>query len=486
LRSKTDGLTPPFAAGTIILEVSFYALGECAVIIERIRQEGLAANSYLIGAGGAGAVIDPRRDCQIYVDLARKLDLKILCVLETHRNEDFVSGSRELASLVGAEIYHGPGLNWKYGHTLKDGQEFALASLRVKVLHTPGHTDESMSYTVTDRATGDGVVMVFSGDALFVGDVGRTDLAGQAEVPRMAANLYDSIFGKLLKLPDGVILCPAHGAGSVCGRRIASRGESTIGIELEQNPLLQLKDKMEFVVYKVAEQPERPPYFDRMEKLNLEGAPPVGKLPLPEPLTPLEFQKLMGEGAVAVDANEPTHFGGAHIEGAYSIWREGLPAFGGWVLPYDKPILLVLEDTAYLEKAVAYLRRLGYDNIAGYLEGGMDSWYGAGMPVESLPLVSVYQLKDMLDSESNTVVLDTRTEDEWQAGHIKGARHIYVGHLEARLKEVPKTRQVVTICSTGHRASLAASILLRAGYRRVHNVLGGVGTWMAAGFTVTR
>ena len=455
------------------------------MIFERIKSEGIAHNSYLLGSGNAAAVIDPRRDCQIYADLAQQKGLKIKYILETHRNEDYVIGSVELNNITGAEIYHGSGLGWKYGNTLLDGHEFQIGNLRLTAIHTPGHTDESMSYAVADLTTGKATVMVFTGDALFVGDVGRTDLYGPEETPRLASTLYDSIFNKLLPLGDSVIICPAHGAGSVCGRHIAGRDESTIGIERAQNPVLQLKNKDEFVRYKIAEKPEVPYYFRQMEKYNLEGPPLLGCLPLPAPLSAAEFRAEINKGAIIVDTSEEGAFGGIHIKGAYSIWLEGLPAFAGWVIPYDKPILLVLENQTNLEKAVHYLIRAGYDNIAGYLYGGMESWYNAGLPIESLPLISANQLKNMLDHNEKLLILDTRSQEEWDSGHIKGALHIYVGYLEQRLAEVPRDKPVVVYCRTGHRAGLGASILLRANYQVVYNFPGSIKAWTAAGFPVT-
>ena len=455
------------------------------MIFERIKSAGIAHNSYLIGSGSDAAAIDPRRDCQIYVDSAQQKGLRIKHIFETHRNEDYVIGSIELNNITGAEIYHGPGLHWKYGNTLRDGQQFRIGSLRLTAIHTPGHTDESMSYAIADLATGEATVMVFTGDALFVNDVGRTDLHGAEEASRLASNLYDSIFNKLLPLGDGVILCPAHGAGSVCGLHIASRDESTIGIERVQNPVLQIRNKDEFVKYKVAEKPERPHYFRQMETYNLEGPPLLGCLPLPVPLTPADFRREMEEGALVVDTSEPAAFGGAHIRGAYGIWLEGLPVFGGWVLPYDKPILLVLEDQSHLERAVRYLIRAGYDRIIGYLRDGTEGWYNAGFPTESLPLLSVHELKAMLDRGEDLLVLDTRGQDEWDSGHIAGSLHIYVGYLEQRLGDVPKGRPIAVICNVGHRAGLGASILLQAGYPKVYNVLGSVRAWVAAGFPVT-
>jgi hydroxyacylglutathione hydrolase len=454
------------------------------MIFERIKSAGIAHNSYLIGSGSDSAVIDPRRDCQIYADSTQARGQKIRYIFETHRNEDYVIGSVQLTGMTGAEIYHGPGLDWKYGSTLRDGQQFRVGRLRLTAIHTPGHTDESMSYAVADLATGEGTVMVFTGDALFVNEVGRTDLYGPGEAARLASNLYDSVFNKLLPLGDSVIICPAHGGGSVCGLHIASRDESTIGIEKMQNPVLQMKDKDRFVKRKLAEKQERPHYFSCMEKLNLEGPPILPCMPLPTPYTPAEFQKKMHEGAIVVDTSEPAAFGGAHIRGAYSIWLEGLPVFGGWMLPYDRPILLVLEDQSHLERAVRYLIRAGYDQIDGYLREGTEGWYNAGLPTESLPVLSVHQLKGMIDRGEDLLVLDTRGHEEWASGRIAGSLHIYVGYLEKRINEVPKARPIAVICNVGHRAGLGASILLRAGYPNIYNVLGSVKAWVAAGFPI--
>ena len=455
------------------------------MIFERIKAAGIAHNSYLIGSGNDAAVIDPRRDCQIYLDLAHQHGLRIKYIFETHRNEDYVIGSVELNKLCGAPIYHGRGLDWKYGNTLRDGQKFQMDKLRLTAINTPGHTDESVSYTATDLFSCDAQVMVFTGDTLFVGDVGRVDLYGTQKAPRLAAKLYNSICDKLLPLGDGVILCPAHSAGSVCGLNIADRDESTLGIERVQNPVLQIKDRDDFVSYKLAEQPELPPYFRQMEKLNLAGPPVLGCLPQPPPLTPADVREEMERGAVVVDTSAPAAFGGAHIKGAYSIWLEGLPLFAGWVLPYDKPLLLVLEDPAHLETAVRYLIRAGYDRISGYLKGGIEGWYNGGYPIESLPLLSVHELKEKTNRGEGLTVLDVRGQTEWETGHIRGALHIYVGHLEQRLAEIPQDKPVAVYCTVGHRAGLGASILLRNGFSRVYNVLGSIQAWVTAGYPLT-
>ena len=408
------------------------------MIFERIKSEGLAHLSYFIGSEDEALVIDPRRDCQVYIDLARREGMTIKNIFETHRNEDYVIGSLELKNLTYAEIYHGRGVDFKYGNFVDEGQGFGFGKLKLTALHTPGHTDESMSYTLADLETGKEQVMVFTGDALFVGDVGRTDLYGPKEASRMASNLYDSIFNKILPLGDEVILCPAHGAGSVCGGAISEREYSTLGLERIQNSILQKTGKEDFVKFKVEEKLEFPPYFEKMEQYNLQGPPLLQCLPVPELLSPEKFKAEMEKGAVVVDTRMPHSFGGAHIKDTYSIWLGGIPSFAGWVLPYDKPILLVLEEKEQLDTAVRYLIRLGYDNVAGLLNGGIAAWYIEALPIDSFNLLSVYDLKDKLEKGEEMVILDVRGDKEWARGHINGARHIYVGHREENLDKVPK------------------------------------------------
>ena len=453
------------------------------MIIERIKAAGIAHYSYFIGSHNYAAVLDPRRDCRVYLQMAEKYSLKIRYILETHRNEDYVIGSLELSKITGAGIYHGPGLNWKYGNTLKDGENIEFDNIKFTAIHTPGHTDESTSYLLTDVDFG-APVMVFTGDTLFVGDTGRTDLYGTEQAPRLAAALYDSLFKRLLPMGESIIIAPAHGYGSICGGKIAERDESTLGIELKYNPKLK-KDREEFIKNKLSEHLELPPYFKQMEKYNLAGPPILGQTPKPEPMTPSELLCEIGNGAVVVDTRRPYSFSGSHIKNSLSIWMEGLPSFAGWVLSYDQPFVLVLEDASSLDTAVQYMVRLGFDRIVGYLKGSMEEWATHGFPIEALPMISVHELQKRLKRHNALNVLDVRDQDEWTFGHIAGALHIYVGHLKDRLSEIPRDKPVAVICSVGNRASLGASILLRAGYENVYNVAGGMMGWTAAGFAIT-
>lgn len=456
------------------------------MIFQRIKSDGLAHNSYLIGSGNEAVVVDPRRDCEIYVELAQKNGLSIKYIFETHRNEDYVIGSLELCNITEAEIYHGPGLSWEYGTTLNDRDEFHVGSLKITALHTPGHTRESMSYVVSEAAVPENVIMVFTGDILFVDAVGRTDLYGPDETPKLAEQLYDSIFSRILALGDGTIICPAHGAGSICGSNIGDRDDSTIGIEKKHNPMLQLT-KAEFIKAKIAEKLERPHYFLQMEKYNLEGPPIMGHLPVPSALTPAEFKYEMGNSEpVVLDTSMPHAFSGTHIKNSYSIWLSGLPVFAGWILFYDEPLLLVLEDDQNLDKAIRYLTRVGFDKITGYLKGGIASWYNTGYVVENLPVLTVSVLKLKIDHRERLMILDVRDENEWAGGHIKGAMHTYVGHLEQRIADIPRDRPIAIICNVGNRASVAASILLKEGYNEVYNVLGGMKAWINAGYSVIK
>jgi hydroxyacylglutathione hydrolase len=453
------------------------------MLFEKIKSKIVSHLSYIIGSGIEAFVVDPQRDCQVYIGIAKREGMNINYVFETHRNEDYIIGSLELADLTGAEIYHGPWPEFEYGAVLTDGQEFDVGKLRVKAIHTPGHTPGDMSYVVTDLTVGDQPVLVCTGDTLFVNDVGRTDFGGLENRREWSENLYDSIFNKLLTLGDHVVLCPAHGSGSVCGSNIAGRELSTLGLERLMNPPLQLP-REEFVKYKVEERHEYAPYFRKMEVYNVEGAPFVGLGPNPPALTPEEFKEKWGEGTIIVDTRPPPSFGAGHIKGSYnlSLARLGLI---GWVLPYDKPILLILSSQIQLDHVTNNFARIGYDNLSGYMAGSIVNWYKKGLPIETLEMLTVPELKQELDSGEDWLVLDVRSHEERESGYIDGSMSIYVGLIDKRIEEVPKGRPVAVICKSGTRSSFASSIMLRAGRKNVHNVLGGMDAWKNLGYPMT-
>jgi hydroxyacylglutathione hydrolase len=427
--------------------------------------------------------VDPQRDCQIYIDTTQREGTKIEYIFETHRNEDYVIGSKELSHLTGALIYHGPWPKFQYGTVLKDGQEFFLGNMKVTAIYTPGHTLGCVSYSFTDLNSGNDPVLVCTGDTLLVNDVGRTDFGGPEKRLEWSENLYNSIYNKLLSLGDQVILCPAHGSGSVCGSKIAERELSTLGLERRMNPLLQ-KSKKEFIEYKVNEHHEYAPYFRMMEKLNVEGAPFVGFGPNPPPLKPQEFKEMVDKDAIVVDTRPPPSFGVGHIKGSYNLILKRL-GLAGWVLPYDKPILLVLGSQKDFDYVTKNLMRLGYDNITGYLTPSIGSWYKANLPLERLDLMTVDVLKEKIEEDEKWLIIDVRSKDEWLDGHIKGSLNMYVGSLVSRVNEVPKGRKIAMVCKSGTRSSFASSILLRAGRKNIHNVLGGIEAWKNSGYPIT-
>ena len=450
-----------------------------------MKSEGIASLSYFLASGNEACVVDPRRDAKTFLKLAWDAEADLKYVFETHRNEDYVIGSNEIADATNVEIYHGPGLNWKYGNTIRDGQEFNLGVLKIKALHTPGHTDESTSYAVYDTSTGPEAVMVFTGDALFVGDTGRIDMYGPNLSEQNATNLYDSLFNVLLTLGDQCIILPAHGAGSVCGADINDRELSSIGLERMQNHALQLRDKEKFIQFKLSEHHYYSPYFKKMEEYNLNGPPLLKNLPRFKPLLPGKFKKELEQGAVVVDTRNPASFGSAHIKGSYNIWLKGLPSHAGWILPYDKPLLLVVENFANLKKAYKYLLRIGYDNIIGYLVGGIIAWYSNHFPTETIKTITVDTLKSQLDNNEDIFLIDVRSPAELKEGYIEQAKNIYVGEIIDNFEEIPKNMPIITVCGNGARASMAASILKKHGFESM-NVLGSMKAWYKADYPIMK
>jgi hydroxyacylglutathione hydrolase len=451
------------------------------MLFERIVSEGIAQNSYLIGSGGRAAVIDPRRDCDIYLEIANRNELVITHIFETHRNEDYVIGSLELKKRCGADIFHGSQMTFAYGKPVHEGDRFTLGSLELSVLETPGHTEESISLVLWDTEVSDNPYMVFSGDTLFAGDIARTDFFGEERKAEMAEKIYDSINDKILPLGDGVILCPAHGAGSVCGGEIADYPFTTLGYEKKTNPRLA-SGRESFILQRVTESPYYPPYFRQMEQYNRDGVPILNRLPDLRPLSIPDVNQLRKSGCQILDIRSPTSFGAGHIPGSVSIWRDGLPAFMGWFLDYQRPVVIVDDFNLDLDRVVRHFIRLGYDTIAGVLSGGFPAWTKAAQDIGTVQTCSVRQLKDLLENE-NPFLLDVRDIKNWRAvGHIHGAHHLYVGELPRHLDEIPRDEHIVIYCDAGVKGSLAASILSIHQYCDVTNVLGGMTAWIRAGF----
>jgi hydroxyacylglutathione hydrolase len=444
------------------------------VLFERFESAGLAHYSYLIGDGAQAAVIDPRRDIDGYVEAATRAGMRISTVLETHRNEDYVVGSQELAAATGAAVLRsGEGdLDYGYGEPIHHRDVLTVGRVKLEALHTPGHTLGHMSYLLHDP---DGKPwVVFTGDALFAGEVGRTDFYGPDRLDEMTGYLYESLFHRILPLGDGVIVCPAHGSGSVCGSAIAERTWTTIGLERKHNPKLQYTERDEFVA-RVGRVLEYSPYFRKMETLNLMGPPLLSAQPAPPPLSAHEFAAQLGDVQV-VDTRMELGFGSAHVPGAIFIAEGILPRFAGWFLSYDKPILLVAE-TNDVGASRRHLSRLGFDQVEGFLSGGMLAWHTAGLESARIGTITVQDLCHRLDSEVETWILDVRSEGEVESNAIPLAHNIHLTELPARLAEVPRDQPVYVFCGSGMRATVAASLMQRQGYGNLTVVLGGLAGW---------
>ncbi|MFN2267131.1 MAG: rhodanese-like domain-containing protein [Desulfonatronovibrio sp.] len=443
------------------------------MFLEKIKSEGLSQLSYLIGDKGKAAVIDPRRDCEIYLKMAYSMGCRITHIFESHRNEDYAIGSRELAELTGAEIYHGANLPFTYGRPTKEGDVFNLGDIGLKVLETPGHTMESISLILFDTKSGKNPLGIFTGDALFIGDVGRTDFFPDKK-EKMAGLLYDSIFNKILPLGDQVIIYPAHGAGSVCGSGMADREFSTLGYERLNNTLLQIKDKNEFIKTKVNEEHSLPPYFSRMEEYNLNGPPFLGQIQLPRPLNVHEFEEMSQQGMQILDIRSAQSFSGVHIPGSISIPLNMVPLYAGWFLTYNADIGLVGDSMEDLKKAVTYLVRIGFDRVSGFLHNALGEWEIQGKYFESIPAVYAGEIQRRISTNEEFTLLDIRTGSEFRKEHLPGAKHIFLGELQKRAHELGTEEQITTFCGSGHRAIIAASILKKLGFKNVENCFGSI------------
>jgi hydroxyacylglutathione hydrolase len=451
------------------------------MFIERLVSEGLAHFSYVAGNDNNAFVVDPKRDIDQYIEIAKSNCCTIRFVFETHRNEDYLVGSLELEQLTGCRIIHSDRLGFGYGEPATENDTFDIGGMRIRVIETPGHSPESLSF-VLYLSSGEIPFAVFTGDTLFYGNVGRTDLFGKEKTAEYASLLHDSLHGKLLPLGDGTTLYPAHGAGSACGGTMSDIAISTIGYERATNPMLALP-REEFIERKKRENIPLPPYFARMADHNLNGT----LLLEPgwvEPMDVPRFANVMADCTV-VDTRSPVSFAGSHIKGSYNIWLRGLPSFAGWILDYERDILLVTERQEDIGTATRYLARIGLDKVKGYLCEGIEDWQNRGMLLGQSGIYTVDGLHEKL-KEEDLFVLDVREKEEYAEGHIPGAVNIYVGELEKRLAEVPSDRPVVSVCSMGNRSGLGASILARDGFTGVYNLIGGMTAWKEKGYPIKR
>jgi len=454
------------------------------MFVQQFFVKGLAHSSYLLGGSKKCAIIDPRRDVDVYLEAAGDMGMKITHILETHLHADFVSGHMDLTQKTGATIVAPKSAKCKFKHkAVAEGDRFNIEDMQLKVLDTPGHTPEHITYVVTDKSRGAEPVCIFCGDVLFVSDVGRPDLfPGKAK--KLASQLYDNLHQKLMKLPDFCEVYPAHGAGSLCGRAMGAKRTSTIGYERRYNAALQITDKKKFIESLTTNMPAAPDHFSRCSAINGKGPYLVGKLPRLTAMSPQVFARTVkNPNTIVLDIRDYEAFGGQHVPGAFHVDFGGnFATFAAWILPPDKDILLVAASAQQAQDANLWLKRVGLDRAVGFLEGGMFAWSKEGLPTEHVYQIGTLELHKMVNKQRGLALVDVRAIGEYQINHINGAVNIPAPELRRRYKELNKNKPVILICSTGHRSSLGASLLKQRGFGELYNVAGGMTGYSAAGF----
>jgi hydroxyacylglutathione hydrolase len=467
------------------------------MLLKRFYDEKLAHASWLLGcnATGEALVIDPNRDAAQYVEAAAREGVRVTHVAETHIHADFVSGSRELAARTGARLHLSDegGDDWRYAFAaedgavpLKDGASFRVGNVRVDVMHTPGHTPEHLSFVVTDTATGDAPVGVFTGDFVFVGDVGRPDLLERAAqyagtMESGARTLFASLQRFKDALPDYVQLWPAHGAGSACGKALGAMPSTTLGYERLFNWALAEKDEAAFVRAVLAGQPEPPMYFAQMKRINRDGPAVLGEIHLPPRIAPDRLPALLAEGATVIDLRPGSAYAARHAPGTLSVaMGKSFSTFAGSVIPYDRPLYLLVDANAdapttpdALRTAVRDLAMIGLDDVAGWI--ALDAIDAAG----TVPEWSADQV-DAARVTGEAEVIDVRNSSEFEAGHLPGAHSFPLGRLAERVGDVPRGKTLVVHCQAGSRAWPAVGLLRAHGFPVVH-LAGDYAAWKAAG-----
>lgn len=463
---------------------------------QHIYDESLAQGSYFIGCQKAGvaAVIDPKRDVDTYLKIAREQKMEITHILETHIHADFLSGSRELAALTGAQMYLSDegGADWQYefAHTgLRNGSRVQVGHLEFEVLHTPGHTPESISFLLTDKPASNAPVMLFTGDFVFVGDIGRPDLlekaAGLKGTQEAGAHQMFTSLKKFRVLPPYVQVWPGHGAGSACGKALGTVPSTTTGYELVRNWAFHFEeDEAGFVQYLLADQPEPPRYFAMMKKLNKINRPLLTAVPVVKELGINELKAAMDKGYKLIDTRDKAAFAEGYIPGSINIQdNNSFNTWAGWFLDYDTPFIL-LAAPARLDDLTRKLMRIGLDNIYGYIPD-VKIWENAGGKLEHEPVISLDEFKTLYQN-NGIQVIDLRGATEYQSGHIKGADHLFVGTLPNNLGKIRKDKKVVIHCQGGDRATIGYSLLARQGYKNILNFSEGMNKWLEDGNQVVQ
>jgi hydroxyacylglutathione hydrolase len=447
----------------------------------------LAHASYLLGSDGEAAVVDPQRDVEIYLKAADEHQLKIRHIFETHLHADFVSGHKELAARTGARIYVGERAGATYAHAdVRDGYQLPVGQCRISVLETPGHTPESICLVVTDLEKSPKPWAVLTGDTLFIGDVGRPDLSPSHTPEELAALLYDSLHKKLMRLPDEVLVYPAHGAGSLCGRNMRAERSSTIGTERLTNYALQIRSRAEFVQQLTSNLPARPDYFQQDAEINRGGAAPLNELPELHAIPAAKLNVMMDGGLPALDVRPQEEFAAGHVPGSIHIGLSGqFASWAGSLLGLKSRLVLIADSRARIDEARMRLARVGIEALSGYLEDGLAGWTQAGFSLAQLPQMTVQDLHERSRGRG-LYVLDVRRAGEWEAGHIADAQLWPLDRFKESLPQLDQTTAIAVHCKSGYRSLIACSLLMRAGYRNVTNVVGGFDAWQAAQLPVAK
>jgi glyoxylase-like metal-dependent hydrolase (beta-lactamase superfamily II)/rhodanese-related sulfurtransferase len=458
------------------------------MILEQYYLGCLAHASYLVAdeESRVAAILDPQRDVDQYIADAEARGLTIRYAILSHFHADFLAGHLELRDRCGAEIVHGARGEAEYAaRAVSDGDSIELGpTVRLEVRETPGHSPESISIVVYDADRGSSPYAVLTGDTLFIGDVGRPDLRAALgwTAEELGALLYDSLREKLLPLPDDTLVYPAHGAGSLCGKNLSTDTVSTIGVQRAYNYALQPMTKEEFIRIVTADQPDSPAYFTYDAILNTKERPTLEEI-LERELRPLALAEVVerrDRGAQLLDTRDPTEYAGAHVRGSINVGLGGSYAtWSGTLLDPERPIVIVA-DPGRVEESATRLGRIGFDNVAGYLDGGMQALDGRPELVERTERITAHNLAEQLESSRPPLVLDVRTEREAEAARIEGSLVIPLNHLEERLGEIPRDRDVVVTCASGYRSSIAVSILEAHGLKGLSDLVGGMDAWEAS------
>ncbi|MCR3922154.1 MAG: rhodanese-like domain-containing protein [Firmicutes bacterium] len=441
---------------------------------------GIAQCSYVLGSGKKCVVVDPVRDIGPYLEQAKEFGMEIVAILETHLHADFLSGHMELAEKTGAKIYAPQIANCTFPHkALVDGEEFTVENLRFTLLETPGHTPDCSVYVVSDMERGNEPVLVFTGDTLLVGDVGRPDLFPSRE-EELAEKLYASL-ARLKELPDHLEVYPAHGMGSLCGRALSAKLWSTIGTERRHNYALQYTDVESFKDALLKDMPSAPDHFARCSQINRQGPQLLQELSQPQRMVASDVNAAVEKGVTILDTRSYLAFAASHIPRSYSISKYGnLATFAGWVIPPEDDLILVLERPSDLSIVMKALYNVGLDHILGYLDGSVEAWINHGLPVEQIETISLQKLHQWQQNEP-PLILDTRAKNEWKVGHIPGTQLAPAPDIRTLHTQWDPEQPVIVLCNTSNRSMTAASLLKRQGFKRVINAVGGTTAWTAQG-----